>query len=185
MFPPPPCIGIHYTRLFNGCPRGGAASTWTNKGNYPLSECQALCNLDIACNAIEVNGCLADPVNCGGSCYHFYGSGDDIHNGGCRTNGDQVAFRKLEATEVRLEHHRRRETRLFMVVNVVEFVLALYPICCLPIVANARANGVSNARADGISVTRANGIADRVTHEIADGGKAVCTTTNAIAYYRG
>jgi len=84
-----------YQFLFNGCPRGDGASSWSMKGNYELSQCQALCDADSSCNAIEVNGCNANPGACGGHCYHFYGNaGGEIHNGNCNTNGDQKTYRK-------------------------------------------------------------------------------------------
>merc|ERR1712072_1552083 len=29
-----------YKFLFNGCPRGGKATSWKNKGNYPKTKCE-------------------------------------------------------------------------------------------------------------------------------------------------
>jgi len=82
-----------YTFLFNGCPRGGKAQSWKNKGNFQKTQCEMLCDKDPNCNAIEVNGCQHN-VECGGACYHFYGTGSGFTNGNCRTNGDQKAYAK-------------------------------------------------------------------------------------------
>ena len=82
-----------YKYLFDGCPRGGMASGAIKQGDYSLSDCEDLCDADSNCNGIEVNGCNSDP-QCGGRCYLFYGTGSDIRNGGCVTNGDQKAYLK-------------------------------------------------------------------------------------------
>jgi hypothetical protein len=83
----------YYAFLFNGCPRGAGVSM-TNVGNFPLADCQARCDADAACIAIEVNGCLSSAA-CGGACWLFSGSGlVAITNGNCVTTGDQRAYRK-------------------------------------------------------------------------------------------
>ena len=87
-----PCY-TGYTYLFDGCPRGGMAQSFSNPGDYSLSECEDLCDADSNCNGIEVNGCNSNP-QCGGKCWLFYGSGSDIYNGNCVTNGDQKAYAK-------------------------------------------------------------------------------------------
>merc|ERR1712216_171806 len=83
-----------YKFLFNGCPRGGKATSWKNKGNYPKTKCEQMCTADPKCNLIEVNGCNSRGSECGINCYHFYGSGSDVRNGKCVTNGDQRAYAK-------------------------------------------------------------------------------------------
>ena len=87
-----------YEFLFYGCPRGSLASSWEEMGALTLAECAAKCDGNAACTVIEVNGCLRAPALCGGLCYHFFGSGDQIRNGNCVTSGDQLAFRKPRAT---------------------------------------------------------------------------------------
>jgi hypothetical protein len=83
----------YYAFLFNGCPRG-AGVTWVDVGNFPLADCQARCDADAACIAIEVNGCLSSAA-CGGGCWLFSGSGlVAFTNGNCVTTGDQRAYRK-------------------------------------------------------------------------------------------
>merc|ERR1712167_448724 len=86
--------GGKYKKLFNGCPRGGRAKRWVRKGNFRKAQCEALCNRDSKCNAIEVNGCRKNRSQCGGACYLFYGTGRGFRNGRCVTNGDQVAWAK-------------------------------------------------------------------------------------------
>ncbi len=93
-----------YTFLFNGCPRGDLARTNAYKGNLGFVACSESCDADTNCNAIEVNGCLADPLNCGSGCYHFYGSSPlgstGIYNGNCNTSGDQKAYLKVRGDEL-------------------------------------------------------------------------------------
>merc|ERR1712093_6532 len=89
-----------YKFLFNGCPRGGKATSWKNKGNYPKTKCEQMCTADPKCNLIEVNGCNSRGSECGINCYHFYGSGSDVRNGKCVTNGDQRAYSKPAAKPV-------------------------------------------------------------------------------------
>jgi hypothetical protein len=83
----------YYAFLFNGCPRG-AGVTMVNVGDFPLADCQARCDADAACIALEVNGCLSSAA-CGGACWLFSGSGlVAITNGNCDVTGDQRAYRK-------------------------------------------------------------------------------------------
>jgi hypothetical protein len=86
-----------YHYLFDGCPRGSWAETWEDQGTHSLAVCQALCNADENCRALEVTGCTNDPVNCGAGCFHFYGSGEcsNLINGRCDTTGDMKAYLKL------------------------------------------------------------------------------------------
>jgi hypothetical protein len=80
-----------YAFLFNGCPRGNG--TWKKVGdNMNLVACQAACDTDSTCNAIEINGCNANPA-CGGACWLFSLNGQ-ITNGNCVTNGDMKGYRK-------------------------------------------------------------------------------------------
>ena len=94
------CAARHagYQFLFNGCPRGGLVQTAVRRGKMSLATCQDICDRQPACNAIEVTGCLNNP-DCGKGCYTFTGTGTDVRNGGCNTNGDMKAYRKGEATE--------------------------------------------------------------------------------------
>jgi len=90
------CEGSSYVFLFNGCPRG-AAQEWADGGRRTLAQCQQLCDTQPDCIAIEVNGCLSGP-NCYGSCYTFTGNAaGTITNGGCVTNGDRKAYRKVQS----------------------------------------------------------------------------------------
>ena len=83
-----------YPFLFNGCPRGGLAQRWRNRGSMSRAKCQQLCDSEKDCNVIEVNGCLANAASCGKNCYTFYGSGTDVRNGRCVVSGDQKSYRK-------------------------------------------------------------------------------------------
>ena len=58
-----------------------------------LAACQAACDQDSTCNAIEINGCNANPETCGGPCWLFNIVGA-ITNGGCITDGDQKGYRR-------------------------------------------------------------------------------------------
>ena len=82
--------------MFNGCARGGLAEYWVHLGELYRDDCENLCDADNACNGIEVNGCLSNPVNCGGDCYLLYGSGDSVYNGECDTTGNQIAYLRRE-----------------------------------------------------------------------------------------
>ena len=83
-----------YKFLFDGCPRGGLAQRSKNNGDMSLAKCKALCDSQKDCNIIEINGCLKDRANCGKNCYTFYGTGKDVYNGKCVTNGDQKSYKK-------------------------------------------------------------------------------------------
>ena len=88
-----------YTFLFDGCPRGSAASKWKMvQGTTNFDKCTKLCSDDPKCNAIEINGCGTTKGDlsskCNKNCYHFYGDGTDFKNGGCVTDGNQKAYRK-------------------------------------------------------------------------------------------
>eukprot|EP00037_Helgoeca_nana_P029299 m.348895 g.348895 ORF g.348895 m.348895 type:complete len:413 (+) comp27943_c0_seq4:154-1392(+) len=95
-----PAAAQDYSFLFNGCPRGDMASSWTNIGAMSLSACQAACTADILCNVIESNLCSGLPEEpvCTGSCYIFYGTGTILTNGNCNISplisGSQRAFIK-------------------------------------------------------------------------------------------
>lgn len=91
-----PCIPKGpWIYLFDGCPRGPGASSYSYKGWHGKTACQHMCMVDGKCVAIEVNGCLRNPGECGGACWHFYGDNfyDEIYNGNCVINGDQKAYR--------------------------------------------------------------------------------------------
>jgi hypothetical protein len=64
-----------------------------NAGQFSIEKCQTLCDFDPTCFAIEVNGCLSSN-SCTSWCWLALGSGKDITNGNCRTDGDQRAYRK-------------------------------------------------------------------------------------------
>jgi hypothetical protein len=64
--------------------------------NMNLAACQAACDQDSTCNAIEINGCNAKPETCGGQCWLFNIVGT-ITNGGCNGNGDQRGYQKHAA----------------------------------------------------------------------------------------
>ena len=94
-----------YTFLFDGCPRGGLAQRWDYQGDKTFAECGAICDAAPACNAIEVNGWVANPTDGGKQCFTFTGTGTDVSrdrdnviNGGCVTSGDQKAYLKMEGS---------------------------------------------------------------------------------------
>ena len=67
-----------FTFLFDGCCRGGPASSFTPQGSMSPLACASKCEANSLCNAVEVDGCLADPTNCGGQCWHFTGNGNNV-----------------------------------------------------------------------------------------------------------
>jgi len=94
-----------YTYLFDGCPRGGRASSWKMVQNPTTFEkCKQTCSDDPRCNAIEINGCNSlgtaypkkgdKPSNCNARCYNFYGTGTGFTGPGCVRSGDQKAYKK-------------------------------------------------------------------------------------------
>merc|ERR1712196_412766 len=97
--------------VFNGCPRGNAASSFTNHGSKSFGACTALCDKDDLCNAIEVNGCTGDNAkpNCQSLCFTFRGSEgteitNGVTNGECTTDGSQRAYRKQKVAAAVSKH---------------------------------------------------------------------------------
>ena len=89
-----------YSFLFDGCPRGSAASSHKMLQNETSFEkCKEICSNDPKCNAFEINECEKKkgdyPDSCNKRCYNFYGDGSDIKNGGCVTDGSQKAYKKV------------------------------------------------------------------------------------------
>jgi len=83
----------NFKYLFNGCCRGKAGNP-KRIGDMSHTRCEALCQNDSDCIAIESNGWLKRSQH--GGCYHFYYSyrAGPITNGKCVTNGDQKCFEK-------------------------------------------------------------------------------------------
>lgn len=94
--PPPPTPAVHgFDFLFDGCCRGGPASSFQQLGNLSASACAAACTNDALCNAIELDGCLGRS-ECGSGCFTFTGNGSGpIINGACGAPvGDQLCYQR-------------------------------------------------------------------------------------------
>ena len=85
--------------LWADCPRGDAAATATKiSDSLTRAQCMALCEASPSCNGMEVTGCLGNPADCGGQCYHFSGVSDgSLRDGNCGHGGDSNALWKLPA----------------------------------------------------------------------------------------
>ena len=88
-----------YTYLFDGCCRGELDPLEArNHGFSTRTGCEAVCNEVDDCVAIEVNGCLAEPMSCGGPCWTFHAGAtvnyETIVNGQCVTSGDQKCYER-------------------------------------------------------------------------------------------
>jgi len=93
----PYLLTTSYKFLFDGCPRGPAATSSWNGGWQNQADCQKFCDQDSSCTGIEMSGCSGtsptEPkATCSGECYLFYGSGTTFTNGrdfdtGCDNKG--------------------------------------------------------------------------------------------------
>jgi len=101
-----------YKFLFDGCPRGPAATSSSHKGWQTQVNCQKMCDQDSNCNGIEISGCSGSSpttpkASCGGECYLFYGSGTTFTNGrdhdtGCDNKGwDSKGWCKIKVSACR------------------------------------------------------------------------------------
>jgi hypothetical protein len=83
-----------YEFKFDGCCHGTAATEGVAAGTLGRELCEAKCSADLSCNAIEVNGCLADAA-CKGECFLFSGNATGtLTNGQCNADGDQKCYAK-------------------------------------------------------------------------------------------
>ena len=91
-----------YEYLFDGCCRDSRGLqerlVFQYRGIFSLSACEALCDSESDCIAIEVNGCLRDP-SCPDRCYTFTGNTGTITNGNCDTSGNQKCYQRPSAGE--------------------------------------------------------------------------------------
>eukprot|EP01043_Picozoa_sp_COSAG02_P012052 COSAG02_NODE_457_length_21950_cov_35.452794_10_plen_400_part_00 len=88
-----------YTYLFDGCCRGELDPLEARSHGFSTrTGCEATCNEMDDCVAIEVNGCLGEPISCGGTCWTFHATTNvnysTIVNGQCVTTGDQRCYER-------------------------------------------------------------------------------------------
>ena len=98
--------------LFDGCCRGDGGTLQHQKmGEMNQIDCEAGCDDDPDCVAVETNGWNDNPTAAGGPCYHFNWNGvagTGIINGNCDTTGNQKCWQKPGNFQFRiydLKHH--------------------------------------------------------------------------------